>query len=497
MSDNILPLKYDYIASYQNTVDDLFFSLVDTSLKSNYQLIKRWLQWSNGYVPQWHANYIPTHLGRAIIQMMTQKIFDSGIKFEYTGKNMETLTWLSDRYSEESGFEDALKKMTEYGQSSGTSVLKADVDAMGTLVWNAVRQDRFHLSWAGNKIVKARFYASALFGTFQTQRLILVEERFYDKDMKPVYKYYIQIMNQSSNTNQWSAGNRIDSLDTLKGETLDYVAQKLGNKKLDTEYPLPFSHLGIYAYQNSITSAFFDGLHLGDSTLASAIELIAEYDKTYTLMTIDLQNGRGQVLVPDDMIPKIDKAETNEFYSYMSAMQQMFNQTIYKKMPFINPEDQKPISIQFELRSSEWQTSLNTQLQEILVRVMASPSSIAPHLGDYSQKTATEINAIEHNTVSYIMGKRDTIKRIANRALKDIFDFYKKEGEAFIMFNAAGLNNDQQRSDKAIREFNAGIRSKWSTIRECNPGWTTAEVQEELEKLNEENMPLADEEILL
>jgi hypothetical protein len=65
------------------------------------------------------------------------------------------------------------------------------------------------------------------------------------------------------------------------------------------------------------------------------------------------------------------------------------------------------------------------------------------------------------------------------------------------MFNAAGLNNDQQRSDKAIREFNAGIRSKWSTLLECNPGWTTAEVQEELDKLNEENMPLADEEILL
>lgn len=495
MEETVLPMKYDQVINYQNTVDDLFFSVVDTSMHHAYNTIMRWMQWSNGYVPTWHQTYTTTHLGRAIIQMLTNKIFDTGIKFEYTGDDKGTLGWIADSYNEQSGFEDALKQVAEYGQGSGTAVLKADVDAFGELVWSAVRQDRFHLTWSGNKIVKASLYVSVLNGTFNTQRLILVEDRYFDEQMKPVYKYYIRVMNQSSNTNTWSMGSLIDSLDTLKGDTRTYVVQKLGNKQLGVAYPFPMDHLGVYCYINSITSAMFAGLHLGDSTLANAIELLAGYDKTYTLMMIDLANGRGQVLMPDDMLPQIDGQSTDQMYAYFSAMQQMLQTTIFKKIPYANPEDQKPISIQFELRAAEWNQSLRTQLEEILLRVMASPSSIAPHLSDSSMKTATEINALEHNTVNYINDKRTILRKIANRALKDVLKFYQKTGTTFVMFNAAGLNNDQQRSEKAISEFNAGVRSKKSTIRECNPGWTTAEVEEELNNLQQEQAPLADESL--
>jgi hypothetical protein len=193
------------------------------------------------------------------------------------------------------------------------------------------------------------------------------------------------------------------------------------------------------------------------------------------------------------MLPKVMQGSENDFYTYLSMVNQLMNQTIFKKIKYSNPEEQKPVSIQFELRAQEWTTSLNTQLQEILVRVMASPSSIAPFLNDGSAKTATEINAIEHNTVNYINDKRSILKKIVNKALKDIMKYYGKDGSVFVVFNSPGLNNDQQMSEKAIKEYNAGVRSKRSTIRACNPSWTSQEVDEELKRLTEEEMPLEDE----
>jgi len=35
-----------------------------------------------------------------------------------------------------------------------------------------------------------------------------------------------------------------------------------------------------------------------------------------------------------------------------------------------------------------------------------------------------------------------------------------------------------------------------STIKACNPSWTEQEVQEEIERLEAEEMPLADEDII-
>jgi hypothetical protein len=489
-------LKYNQLITYTNTIDEMFFALVNPPSYAPYQVVKRWLQWANGYDPTWHNNYIPTHLGRTIIQLLTNKIFDTGLKYEYSGsadKANAILAWLSDSYSDESNFEQALKQMTEYGQSSGTALLKADTDLYGHLIWSAVRQDRFKTVFSGSRLVEAEVYSAVLDGIFQTQKLILIEKRYYNEKRDPVVKYYIQVVNNQTSSNQWVLGSQITSIDNLKGKTQEYVKAKLGNKQLDTAYPIKMDHLGIYVYKNTATSAFLDGLNVGDSSIANAAELLAEYDKAYTLMTIDLAQARGQVLLPDDMLPKVMQGSENDFYTYLSMVNQLMNQTIFKKIKYSNPEEQKPVSIQFELRAQEWTTSLNTQLQEILVRVMASPSSIAPFLNDGSAKTATEINAIEHNTVNYINDKRSILKKIANKALKDIMKYYSKEGSAFVVFNSPGLNNDQQMSEKAIKEYNAGVRSKRSTIRACNPSWTSQEVDEELKRLSEEEMPLEDE----
>ena len=482
-------LKYEQVANYQNTVDEMFFALVNPPQYAPYQLIKKWLQWANGYDPSWHMNYIPTHLGRTIIQLLTNKIFDTGIKFEYSGqKGTEVLGWLSDVYNDDSNFELALKQMVEHGQASGTSLLKSDVDAFGMLSFTAVRQDRFKAVFSGSKLLEVETYASVLDGTFDTQKLVLVEKRYYNDKFNPCIKYYIQILNNQTSANQWVLGTKIESIDTLKGETKDKIKHKLGKKELGKEYPINMKHLGVYVYRNTATSAFFDGMGVGDSSIASAIELLAEYDKSYTLMSVDLSQARGQVFVPDDMIPKIAEAQQSNIYTYMSMINQLNNKTVIKKIPFTNPEEQKPFQVQFELRAQEWTASLNLQLQEILVRVMASPSSIAPFLNDGSQKTATEINAIEHNTVNYINDKRTVIKKIANKALKDIMEYYKKDGSVFVVFNSPGLNNDQQMSEKALKEYAAGIRSKRSTVRACNPSWTTQEIDEELNNLKNEDV---------
>lgn len=498
--DDITQLKYNTVAQYQNTVDDLFFTMLSPQALAPYQLIKRWLQWANGYVPEWHNNVIPTHLGRTIIQLLTNKIIDTGLKYEISGGDKEKqktiLQWLSDVYAEESNFELALSQVLTYGQSSGTSLVKYDIDAFGMLSFSGVRQDRFRVVFSGSKPIEVETYVSVLDGNYPTQKLILVEKRYYNEQLEPCGKYFIRILNNQTQANTWASGNVIDNVAVLKDKTLETIKAKLGKKELGKEYKLPFKHLGILVYRNTPTSAFFDGMGVGDSTLANAIELLAEYDRSYTLMCNDLALGRGQVLLPDNMLPKITTSEKSDMYTYMSMLQQMLNTTMYKYVPSINPEEQKPISIQFELRAQEWATSLNTQLQEILVRIMASPSSVAPFLNDGSMKTATEINAIEHNTVNYINEKRRYIKKIANQMLKDVFEYYNKEGNAFVVFNSPGLNNDQQMSEKAIKEYNAGVRSLKSTIKACNPSWTEQEVQEEIERLEAEEMPLADEDII-
>ena len=140
---------------------------------------------------------------------------------------------------------------------------------------------------------------------------------------------------------------------------------------------------------------------------------------------------------------------------------------MFRRMPPApNEEENKPLPIQFELRSSEWKEIRDTLMQNIAINTRMNISTIASFLQDSnSQKTAREISTEESETALFVDDKREIIEKPINELLKIVLRYYGYQDDVVIRWSQAGLSNVYTRTEMIATAVSGGFCSRYKAVQ--------------------------------
>lgn len=513
LDDAFVPpsLKFDFIYQYMSNIDWKYLAQIPNYKQPAYQLKRLWLLLANGFVPEWHNNFIPTKLGNTIINTINRKIFSGQLLFEVGESNFEETVekrrkWLVNTYFDEMfpNYEGQLKKLNWCAMASGAAAFVAKVNRDGNLYFEAYREDKYLPTFVGGELDSVRLFSS-LYNSIDSGSIsggkadadIYALEDFRYKANGKAYSILRVFKQGGGETNSLVDVNPAGlSYDDMPESVAKAINRKIGNR-LNKAVELHFDNgnsLGVKILDNTDSSAYFDMPGYSDSILAPAVEQLFEYDRSYTTMVNDVALGRGQVLLPDTMdINLTQMFQGNSTMAQMASVlsnQNMLNNKIYRKIPVANPENIKPEPIQFDMRIEQHLQSLKGQRICIFNAIGINPGSIDPTVSESGHaRTATEVIADEQNLITFIQDKRKNIVKVSDWAVGLILKYYfgMKDNRVRTKFTNGNLSNALLISQMTVSEYSAGLRSMESAVSKLNANDGKTDIDKEVEIIKQES----------
>ena len=184
------------------------------------------------------------------------------------------------------------------------------------------------------------------------------------------------------------------------------------------------------------------------------------YDLAFSYFTRDMYMGKGTVLMPKGMTQP--GSQTNALSGLDSAMFELYEST--------DPDKQKPISVQFDLRAESWERIQDNLLRKIATKIGMSPKTIASYLSTgQTMKTATEIDSEDDSTIAYIEIQRSSFVHPINRIIEEILNQKGYSGDVKVTFSTPSLVNKDKIIDRALKLYDAGLIDELETLRMVFP----------------------------
>jgi hypothetical protein len=270
---------------------------------------------------------------------------------------------------------------------------------------------------------------------------------------------------------QWLSGQTLIDGDTISTQTpgLDVVyIPNLEQAKLWRKHPL--------------------GANLGRSDLEGLLTDFDAYDKAYTSLMRDLEDGASKLIVSESALEDLGPGKGAGF----DVNQRLF--TGLKLPPGKSDGAQMPISqVQFKIRVEEHLAIMASILDRVIRSAGYSPRSFGLNDSDVT-KTATEV--VSEDGLSAQTRKRKiriwapALETILSKALA--IDSVVLRGGAQALPVEVAFAEASHESPEALARIvlslrNAQAASTRTLVRIFNPSWDEAEVDEEAEKARAEN----------
>ena len=423
-----------------------FYAAVPAQYKDYYmRFVRQYFQWYDGFVPNFHNHHhgiFSTRLAYTVLHKLAEQTTGARVLFEDNGENPEALQFIEE-WSNKQGFSNKITQATEWAFAGGDSLIKANV-RNGEIFVDTIRKDNYFLNTDFGGNVTA---ASILLYTYtdmiqenqtEARRLFyLLEERKFENGT-PVERLTIK----------QGSGDRI-TYKNVDFQSADVEFKSLPRnirQRLTTEFPnvtfgewneLPFSSLGVHLVKASEKISFAPALPFGESLLSNNIHVLMSYDFYYSAFMTDVYMGRGKVLMPRHMQgPQRDDFASGDSFRGLDEF-------LLQRIDYVDPEQQKPLPIQFDLRSNDWKEVRTHLLQTMATNIGISERSIATYLVPSSEKpTAYEISSDENATASFVENKRPLIEKAINDMLQCVLEFYNYDGSSVVSkFSRIGLTN--------------------------------------------------------
>jgi hypothetical protein len=484
--------------TFNFTNNSMFYALVNPNYYDYYwRIVRVDLAWYDGYVIGFHNvqnGIASTHIGTSIVKNVAQQIFGKNVTYKNGAATTSNsaLNFIANDWAIKVNADVQWKLDIEYTLAAGTSIIKTNQN--GKDLWiEAVRADYFYFEtdFMGN-INDVTFFIKSYINTNASNtpsqdgvNYFLVEHRYY-RDMPK----YVKLNSLDTKTNQEKeiVVKQIDrNVPVVEYQVHRYVGQMLNNVNMSslrlerglnwTDIPkgvreiikkdytayrvneplrLPFTDLGCDLVRNgrygSVPQAQF-----GESILTNVRGYLTEYEMMNAYSVRDMFNGQGQVGVPK-ALSQGDVSKQN-YGSSIYSDSKMNYQTYVG-----NPDTQKPIITQFNLRGEEWETIKDDILKKIATTIGMAPKLLASYLANSGAiKTATQIDSDDGSVISFIENKRGVFEPSFNSCLKRILKFYGFADSVEIKFGTPSLINKQDVLKTAYFEYNNGLID----LREC------------------------------
>jgi hypothetical protein len=364
--------------------------------------------------------------------------------FNYRGKDYNSLEWI-EKWSSDNLLDTKIVQATEWAFAGGDSTIKLDSDGE-TLIPSILRKDTYFFdtdfrgnvsAWSGLIYTYSKMTNQAG-ASPEPQYFYLLEDRRYNDSGEPEYR--ISIKKGSGNL---ANARTVD----IKPETVPFnrLPRDISHK-FKKDYPntslgvwnkLPLRDLGIYILKASESVSFLPAVNGGESLLSNQIHSLMSYDFYWSSMMTNLYTARDKLIVPQHM-------QSPDFQNASGYGQNQFggwDNFIMTKVPYTNPEDNKPIL--FSPPIKDWEKVRNNILQTMAMDFGVDERTISSAIVPNSEKpTAREISSDEHTTTVFVEGKQKLLKNSLDQMLKCVLAFSGFIDEIVVVkFSKAGLTN--------------------------------------------------------
>lgn len=476
------------------------------NVKPDYrEYMTRWVQnslwWYDGWVPYFHSNtegIFSTRIAAALVDGAAKKVIGGRVFFKNASKERQSkgeinaaLHFISSEWSQKTKFTKEIKRATTFAAAAGSSLLKLNKDEDG--LWaEALRFDSFYpVVGARGKLLEVvcflRNFANISTQTKNTsiESFYVVEHRYFGDYTRldgtilqnvPLVEYKIRK----------SVGTVVSGQDyNVKGSEIRFrdlphairsdIAKAYSFVSFDRPILLPFhDHLGAVLVNWTDGVSNIPELPFGDSLLSNIMPYLQSWDYYFSAFNTDMYIGRGQVIMPGYM----QKKENGQDGFYEGKYGLMFT-----KAPGLNSDDQKPIPVQFDLRSTSWKEIRDMLMQNIAINTRMNISTIASFLQDTTgNKTAREISTEESETALFVDDKREIIERPINELLRIVLRYYGFMDDVVIRWAQAGLSNVYTRTDMIATAVQNGFCSKYKAVQMFDQDDDEYQIREEYER---------------
>ena len=443
-------------STYAPVIRDTFYTLVPSNFKFYYlNTIRRCLYWFQGYVPEVHksnAGIFSTGIGGTVIEELTKLTISSKVFFENRGsekskdkRNNPTLKKFNE-WSNTFSFQDTIKQIVKYGFAGGTCLFPAYVSNDRQLITRPFRIDQcfYDVDFSGHCTAFTGFMGSYTpkisngQGRNETDyNYYIVEKRFFNEMMQPIMRFSVHT--QCGNI---STGLQFDITNTTEAQWAQ-LPKNIQNKlkrdfpgvKFGIDQPITFAKdIAVFVFKATIDNRIPE-IKMGEPLLLPTIGYCLEYEMEEAHFVTDMYISKGKVLVPEEMTNPTDSG-TGSPYSG-------FDQLMYTLYPTRNASEQKPLAVQFDMRSQEHQRNRNNICEKIASAVGVAGSDLFSFLRDAAggSKTATQIAAESQKTISFIYEKRSIIETAFEPFLKLWKEFYHQPDDIRMRFSSQNMVN--------------------------------------------------------
>ncbi|NOQ50531.1 MAG: phage portal protein [Mycoplasmataceae bacterium] len=447
-----------YTYSWVN--NERFYALVPYPYKEYYQrFIKQYFQWYDGFVPYFHntsSGMFSTRLAYTTLHKLAKVTIgnklmfnDDGVKDTSTikikGKELNSLEFV-EHWSKINSLDTKVVQLKEWAFVGGDSVIKLN-NINGELVPDIVRKDNYFMStdFTG----RITDFTSLIYNYTKMTRhenddgqenYYVLEDRKYSDSGKPQIRISIKRMNGALVTNkQVDITPETIPFERLPRDVSHKFMKDYPNTKLGEWEDLPLKDLGIYLDKSSEKVSFLPAMSGGESLLSNAIHVLMMYDYYFSSLGTNLYAAQDKIIAPQHM-----QTPQNQGDPYFGGNAYSgWGSKIITRIPYTNPEDNKPVIWQPDTRADQWIQVRNNLLQTLAMVFSVDDRTLSSAIVPNSEKpTAREISSDEDTTTLFAEGQQAFTKNCLDSMLDCVLDFYNfKDEEVTIKFNKAGLSN--------------------------------------------------------
>jgi hypothetical protein len=499
-------------SSYSYINNTTFYALSNkTFYDYYYRVIRRSAWWVDGYVPDFHNQnngIFSTRLASALVKGVGNQIVGKKVLFKDSKKsNGKCIDFVSKEWQESADFQSAVRNAIKYAVALGTSAIK--LNKSGKDLWvEPVRLDYFYFEtdFKGNLVditILVKHYANA--NTTATKNdsednFYLVERRFFKEEKvkrsekigeeykvfeeivrtpKVVYQVHRYVGKTMNNQVYNPSLKETMRWDSIPKNVRDSIKRDYNVIEIGVEQNLPFfKHLGVELLKYDNGDMSLPQIPFGTPLVQDLITYLMSYDLAWSYYMRDMYFGKGMVLTP--------KALTQENFLGQQGTFSGLDKALFEFYPTNDVENQKPQSVQFELRTAEWIATQDNILKKIATTIGMSAKTIAGYLeGGMQSKTATEIDAEDDSTIAFIEIKRGIFEKSLNRLMEVVTNFYGFSENLEIRFATPSIVNQDKVIERAIRLLDSGLADEEEALKMIYPDDDERQIMERALKMQQ------------
>ena len=394
----------------------------------------------------------------------------------------ESLGKLKEAYSEARLTRD-LKKAFDNAISTGRGVmvLYHIKDKISVKHFNVFRT-KFKYDFTG-KIIQADLFMQ-IKSTSAFDNLTVIERRYYNSKGIPCQEYVLSKVSWRQDGNLESDVYEFDK-DHLTDEIKAMFEGITFNKAIEL---VGYNDLGVYLIDNDVSNDKYPYSTIPPSQFVDVQDLLVEREQSETFKVVDKHLGRGRIIKPTFMKTGFEGISSNGNLANMTFnygfQTNNGDQTIFTQYEATSMDENKPQSIQFDLRAEQWRADINGLVGDICAVFGLTVLDFDPRLLVAGQRTDDEINAMNDITRATVNDKRDINEESINKFINQIAVLSGASTPVFIRWSMQSILNPLKNSQLIQSQLANGTISKRTAIKRENPDYTDKEIDEELERIN-------------